>query len=350
VKAAFMRAPFEVKFEDVPEPTAGPGQVLLRPRLVGICGSDVQRARSLASDWERFGHEPVAEVVALGEGVEGLAIGDKVACQVRSACGFCRACLMGDLQACVNGHVTRSMDYFAELVAVDRRNAWPIGDLGDEAAMLLEPMGMAFDINKLAEVGLDSTVCVVGPGPIGMMAVRVAKLRGARRVYVVGTAADASRFELCRELGADECVSIEDGNPVGPIMELTDGVGVDAVMNTATIGSIPDSLLMCRQGGYVVFMGEAAASGNARPTPGEIGPGAVPVDVNWIHHNRLQLRGSWAAPNGLLPLGYDLLLDGEFPSEKIVNAIFDWADVGEALKAVAERRDGVIKAAVKVSG
>jgi L-iditol 2-dehydrogenase len=348
MKAAFLKAPFQVEFRDVEEPEVGAGRVLLKPKLVGICGTDIQHARSLATDWERFGHEPVAEVLAVGPGVRDLEIGDTVACQVRAACGYCHGCLMGRMQDCSNSMNYRCIEYFAERVAVDRRTVWSTGDLTDHAALLLEPMGMAFDVNRLAEVGLESTVGIVGPGPIGLMAIRVAKLRGARRIFVVGTAADRNRFPLCERLGATDCICTADSNPVEAILELTGGIGVDAVMNTASIASVPDSLLMCRFGGIVVFMGEAAHASRERPRSGEAGSGTVPIDVNWIHHNRLQLRGSWAVPNGLLPLGAQLLADGEFPAEEIVNKIFPWTDLKDALQAVTERRDGVIKAAVRI--
>jgi L-iditol 2-dehydrogenase len=350
MKAAFVKAPFQVEFRDVGEPDPGPGQVLLKPKLVGLCGTDIQNASHLASDWERFGHEPVAEVVALGPGVRDIEVGTRVACQVRAACGYCRGCLMGRTADCENGHDHRCIEYFSEFVAVDRRSIWPIEGLSDRAAMLLEPMGMAFDVNRLAGTGLESSVAIVGPGPIGLMAIRIARLHGARSVIVIGTEADRSRFALCEKLGATATVCVGDGDPVTAVLELTDGQGVDAVMNTASIASVPDSLLMCRFGGIVVFMGAAAESGRGRPERGVNGPGAVPIDVNWMHHNRLELRGSWAVPNGLLPLGAKLLADGEFPVEEIVNRTYDWTDLETTLRTVAERRDGVIKAAVHVNG
>jgi L-iditol 2-dehydrogenase len=350
MKAAFLKAPFQVEFRDLAEPEPDLGQVLLRPKLVGICGTDIQHARHLATDWERFGHEAVAEVIGVGPGVDDLEVGTTVACQVRAACGYCRGCLMGRMHDCENGTRARCLEFFSERVAVDRRSVWPVIGLSDRAAVLLEPMGMAFDINRLANVGLESSVAIVGPGPIGLMAIRIAHLRGARRIFVVGTAADRPRFTLCKDLGASSVVCADDGDPVRAILELTDGVGVDAVMNTASIASVPDSLLMCRFGGIVVFMGEAATSwGGQRPKRGAVGPGAVPIDVNWIHHNRLELRGSWAVPNSLLPLGTQLLADGAFPIDAIVNKIFDWNDLASALRSVAERRDGVVKAAVQVS-
>src|SRR5437870_13843217 len=92
VKAAFLKAPFQVEFRDVPEPEIRFDEVLLRPKLVGICGNDIQYARGLATDWIRFGHEPTAEVVAVGEGVCDLSAGDLVACQCSSSCGRCAGC------------------------------------------------------------------------------------------------------------------------------------------------------------------------------------------------------------------------------------------------------------------
>src|SRR5437773_1490473 len=142
MKAAYLKAPFRVEMRDIPEPSLGAGEVMLKPKLVGICGTDIQLARQLAEDWMRFGHEPVAEV------------------------------------------------------------------------------------------GLESRVAVLGPGPIGLMAIRVARARGARRIYVLGTTADAERFPLCRELGADECIDVTRTDALEAILSLTDGRGVDSVMNS----------------------------------------------------------------------------------------------------------------------
>jgi L-iditol 2-dehydrogenase len=347
MRSAYLRTPFQFEVRDVPEPEPGYGQILLRPALVGICGTDVQRASYLATEWEAFGHEAVGEVVAIGEGVVDLDVGQSVACQVRAACGFCRNCLLGQVENCTNGHLTRRLDFLSDLVAVDRRMVWPTDGISDQAAVLIEPMGMAFDINEVGEVGLGKTVVVVGPGPIGLLAVRIARIRGARRIVVVGTSADETRYELARDLGADLCLSADTTDVVTEVLAYTNGVGVDTVLNTATIRSVPDSLSMCSFGGIVVFMGAAPAAAG-RPVSGEVGPGAVPIDVNWIHHNKLQLRGSWAAPNGLLPLGYDLLRDGQFPVERLVTHVFDLDQLEEAMRTVAERRDGAIKVAIRM--
>jgi L-iditol 2-dehydrogenase len=214
----------------------------------------------------------------------------------------------------------------------------------------MEPMGMSFDLVRLAEVGLDTTLVIVGPGPIGLMAIRLAHLRGARRVYVVGVGADVARFPLCRELGAEACVDASRTDPVEQVLAFTGGRGANAVINTATVATVPASLQMCAFGGIVVFVGESTAEGKeARPNLARPGPGAVPIDVNWMHLNRLQLRGSMAVPNGLLPLGHELLKDNVFPVEKLVTHIFAFEELERALRVVAERQDGVVKAAIAVS-
>jgi L-iditol 2-dehydrogenase len=350
MKAAFLRAPFEVEIRQLPDPEPGVGELLLRPKLVGICGNDIQYARNLAKDWERFGHEPVAEVLEVGADVDGLAPGDLVACQCSSACGFCAPCLLGRTRDCENRHLTRFLGFFADTVVVDRRNVWKLQGVAPEAAVLLEPMGMAFDVVRLAEVELGRTLALVGPGPIGLMAIKLAKLRGAHQIFVIGISADSSRCDLCFELGADQFINADERDPVEAIMDLTAGRGVDAVINTATVQTIPTSIAMCAFGGKIVFMGESTAEGEeARPVPGKPGPGAVSIDVNWLHLNRLELRGSFAVPNGLLPLGHALLAKGVFPTEKLVTHIFPFNDLAQALHFVAQRQDGVVKAAIRVT-
>ena len=347
--AAFLRAPFEVEFRDVETPILGPGDVMLRPLLVGICGTDVQYAERLATDWQRFGHEPVCEVVEIGSSVLDLSPGDIVACQTSSACGFCSPCMLGRVTLCENRHLTRSLGYFAEAVSADRRNVWKLPEVPIEAAVLLEPMGIAFDVVRLAEVDLLTTMAVVGPGPIGLMAIRIANIQGVRRIFAVGVTADLDREDLCRELGAETFINADLADPIAAIMDLTAGRGVDCVINTATISSVPTSLGMCGYGGKVVFMGESTTgSPPSIRSPMTIdGDGFVPIDVNWLHLNRLELRGSFAVPNGLLPLGGSLLAAKAFPASKIVTHIFPFPDLEAALRLVAARAEGVIKAAVR---
>ena len=350
MRAAFLQAPFRVEFRAVPESRPGPGEVLLRPRLVGICGTDIQHARRLAQTWQRFGHEATAEVLEVGQGVTDLVPGDVVACQGSSACGFCERCMLGRVDECRNRHLARFLGYFAELVVVNRRNLWRLDGLSPRAGVLLEPLGISMDLVRLSRLAPDSVVVLVGPGPIGLMAIRVAKLRGARRLFVVGLATDAERFPLCRELGADACVTAEECDPVEWVLAMTDGRGADAVINTATVGSVPAALAMCAFGGRVVFAGESTATAEeARPKPDSFSAGCVPIDVNWLHLNRLELRGSYAVPNGFLPLGNALIGDGLLPVEKLVTHVFPFDDLRDALLAVHERRDGVVEAAIEVA-
>ena len=243
-----------------------------------------------------------------------------------SACGFCASCMLGRISECEKRHLTIQDGYFAEAVAVDRRNVWKIPDISPEAAVLLEPMGMAFDVIRLAEVDLGTTLAVVGSGPIGLMTIRIAKIRGAQRVFVIGVTPDMDREKLCVELGADVFINADAAEPISAIMDLTAGRGVDSVVNTATVQSLPGSLAMCAYGGRVVFMGEETIGvEQARPVIGLDSAGAVPIDVNWMHLNRLELRGSFAVPNGLLPLGSSLLEAGIFPVAKMVTHIFPLA-------------------------
>ena len=110
--------------------------------------------------------------------------------------------MMGRTDVCENRHLARFIGYFAERAAVSRRNVWKLDGLPTRAGVLLEPLGISMDLVRLAEVEPGSIVVVVGPGPIGLMAIRLARLRGARRIIVVGIAPDVQRFALCHELDA----------------------------------------------------------------------------------------------------------------------------------------------------
>src|SRR5947209_1859297 len=231
MKAAFLKAPFCVRFEDIPKPTPGPGDVLLAMSRVGLCGTDIHNAKAWATDWQRFGHEQVGVVTEVGPGVSDLKEGDIVIVQASSPCGVCAGCMDGRPANCRDWKQTRSLEGLAEFIVVQRRYVWRVEALDVDEAVLIEPFSVSLDFVRLGEIDPHHTVVLVGPGPIGMMTIPLARLRGARRIFVVGLGADVARFDLCREMGADECINASVTDAVTAIRELTSGRGVDRVIN-----------------------------------------------------------------------------------------------------------------------
>lgn len=210
-----MKALMKLKAEpgiwmtDAPMPTVGPNDVLVKIRKTAICGTDIH-----IYNWDAWaqahvpvplitGHEFVGEVVEMGKEVEGFKIGDRVSGEGHISCGFCRNCRAGRRHLCrknVSIGVTRN-GCFAEYLSLPAVNAYPIPDsISDEQASILDPFGnathtaLSFDL-----VGED--VLITGAGPVGMMAVAVARHVGAR--YIVITDVNEYRLDLAKKMGAN---------------------------------------------------------------------------------------------------------------------------------------------------
>jgi len=196
MKVARFYAPGEIKLEDAPEPSPGPGEVKLRVRNCSTCGTDVKISRHGHHHIvppRVIGHEIAGEIVELGDGVTGWSVGDRVQVIAAIPCGECVECRAGWPTICPN---QESMGYhydggFAEymivprkVLAVDGLNRIPDG-LSFEEASVAEPLACVLNGQELAGVGEGDTVVVVGAGPIGCLHVRLARSRGAKHVTLV---------------------------------------------------------------------------------------------------------------------------------------------------------------------
>ena len=195
MKAAVFYAPLDVRVEDRPEPATGAGEVKLRIRNTSTCGTDVKiykNGHQNMSPPQVMGHEIAGEIVEIGEGVSGWSVGDGVQVIAAVPCGKCEECRRGRMTVCP--HQT-SMGYqypggFAEymvvpalVLEVDGLNRIPEG-LSYAEASVAEPLACVLNGQELARVGEGDDVIVVGSGPIGCLHVRLARSRGARRVFL----------------------------------------------------------------------------------------------------------------------------------------------------------------------
>lgn len=335
-RAAFVRTPFQVKIEDVPIPAVRHGEVLLGVRAVGICGTDIHLASAWANEWTRFGHETAARVVQCGEDVTDLAPGDLVALQATTACGVCEPCMDGEPRDCVDWKRSRLSQSFADYMVAPRRAVWRVTLLSAVDATLIEPLSVALDLVRVVDVTVGHSVAIFGPGPIGLMALKLCKLRGASRAFVVGTDRDSCRFPLALEMGADLALDATRESAVEAIRVATEGRGVDRVLVTAPVHVMNQALAVARCGGIVAFLGFDT----------EPGRGVVPIDLDDFHIRRLQLRASYAAPATLFPLAEKLLASRQVDPSKLITHRFRLDKLQEALHLVADHADDVIKAVV----
>ena len=328
MRALWGKAPFQFDLREVPAPKPGVGEVLVRISGCGICGTDLHFLRLMNRDWTPLGHEISGRVEELGEGVSRLHPGDTVIVENNTGCGVCDACKNGESRYCRNiWTFMNDQAGIGDYLCVPEASLQAYEGLTPPQACAAEPLTVAIDVTLRADIPLNGEVAVWGAGPIGIMACRIAKLRGARRVFLVGSPRDNPRnrfrLELAREFGADVTIS-GDENAVDEIRRLT-GDGVDRALVTAPPFAIPDALRACRFGGIVALIGLEERVGET-----------VALDINAFHFQKLQLRASHAIPNHYFPIALDLLRRGVINPDRLITHIFP---IGEFRRAFETAND-----------
>jgi len=263
MRAAVFHGPRDVRVTDVPDPRAGAGEAIVKVSVAGICGSDVNRFRYGSHPWPPgfiMGHEFTGEVADVGPGVTGWAAGAPVIVEPTLMCGVCFYCRAGDPNRCVE-FVRRGLTGsgtdggFAEYVRAPayQLHARP-AVLSAELAALVEPAAVSAHGWRLAGLARPDSVVVVGLGNIGLLAVAVARAKGAGDIIAVGKY--PPRQELARVYGAAVVLEPDDPRLVARIQERTGGLGAALVFEAAgTATSLLTAVDATRKGGKVVLLG-----------------------------------------------------------------------------------------------
>nr|WP_239582733.1 L-threonine 3-dehydrogenase [Bacillus tianshenii] len=223
----------ELQMVDIPQ--IKEDEVLIKVKATSICGTDVhiytwdEWSESRVNPPYVFGHEFAGEIVEVGSKVSNVAMGDQVSAETHIVCYECPQCLTGDYHICKNTKIigVDTHGCFAEYVALPAVNVWKNPkDMPYDVASVQEPMGNAVHTVLAGDVA-GKTVAVIGCGPIGIMAVGVAKAAGASQVIAVDL--NEYRLDLATKMGATTVINAKENNPVDLVMELTDGNGVDVI-------------------------------------------------------------------------------------------------------------------------
>jgi L-iditol 2-dehydrogenase len=338
-------APQDVRVEDVPEPAAGPGGLLIRVRNCSVCGTDAKIWRSghpNLSPPRVLGHEVAGEVVEVADGAGGWSVGDRVQVIAAIPDGTCHECRHGWQTVCPNqerigyqhdGGFAELMRVPAKVLAVEGVNRIPEGMSFAEASVA-EPLSCVINGQELAGVGDGQTVVVVGAGPIGCLHVRLARVRGAARVLLIEL--NPRRLELAAGLVApDEAIGAGATDTVEAVRALTEGRGADVVIVAAGSGKAQeDALRMAARRGTVSFFGGLPRD---RPT--------IACDANIVHYREVGIVGAnGSSPDhnrqaleliasGAVPVAD--LITHRLPLERTVEGIHTVAG-GEAIKVTVE--------------
>lgn len=321
---------------EIPEP--GPDEALVRVTAVGICGSDIGLIGGDGPPWTDYpivlGHEVAGEVEAVGEDVDDLAVGQRVALHGFVYCGTCSACRDGRYYQC---------DEIREIgFTIDggyRKYAtWPAytltplpDDVSDVEASQIDSAGCTLHALQRLQTSFDDTAAVLGPGSLGLYGVQLLRAQGVKDVVLTGTREE--RLEAGRRVGATETINVREEDPVEALMEHTDGRGVDVAVETAGAG---DVLQTCVES--AAKRGKIALTGHFG-THKEIDPDAIVA-------KELQIVGGVTASHTVDQV-IELLRRGDLATEEVVTHEFPLEEYEEALDTVRDRRDGVIKAVLR---
>lgn len=331
------RAEPGIWLEEVPEPTIGPNDLMVRVRYTSICGTDLH-----IWNWDAWaqrtievprviGHEFMGEIIGIGSEVAGFEVGQRVAVEGHVTCGHCRNCRAGRRHLCRNtqGIGIQRDGAFAELVSVPAVNAYALpAGMADEIGSCLDPLGNAVHSALSFELAGED-VLITGAGPIGCMAAAISRFAGAR--YVVVTDTNEYRLELARRMGATLAVTASDDlRDVMRRLGMTEGYDVGLEMSGSP-AALRSMLAVMNNGGRVALLG----------IPSE----AVTIDVDQIIFRGLTLKGiygremfeTWYRMGTMLGSGLDIsaVITHRFPAAQFADA-FEVVRSGQCGKVVLD--------------
>lgn len=311
MKALVYPAWGELEVRDIPEPTPSAGELLVRVAAVGICGSELEgfktrsprRAPPLV-----MGHEFCGEVSALGEGVRGYRVGDRVVVNSVISCGACEACRDGLTHLCPRREIfgMKRPGGFAELVAVPAVAALHLPEkVSPIQGALVEPLANGVHALGLVREPFPETVVIFGAGTIGLMCLQVARALGAFRLVAVDVS--PARLEVAHRLGAEPVINPREQPVREAIREFTRGKGADVTVDAVGASETRrEAVAVTKPGGEVVWIGlhedETTLSGfdvvlGERKVSGSyaVTPRDLRTAIGLFAHGRIEL-GPWVRP------------------------------------------------------
>ena len=358
MKAWVLKSPNELELKTKAIPTPSYSEVLVKIDAVAICATDLDVISygppALIEGEKPFnkeftpGHEYMGTVVALGPSVDEFQIGDRVTVEIHSGCGQCKRCRMGMYTSCHNyglnygkknkGHRANGFtsDGGFKQYAINHINTLikVPDDMTDEEATLVVTAGTTmYGLTELGGLVAGESLVVIGPGPIGLLGVAVAKALGADPVILIGTRND--RLEIGKKLGADFVLNVKDENDiVNSVKSLVGGLGADYVVECAgTEKALDDAIMMTNRGGKICLA--------AFPHD--------PIKVNIPHMviNNIYMYGIRGEGKSATHRAMAFMKQKRFNAKLVHTHTFKMNELPTALKYAKERIDGAIKVVIK---
>ena len=330
MRVTTIHGPRDIRLEDRPTPTIdAPTDALVAVTAACVCGSDLwpYRGENDITPGQTIGHEMIGVVTEVGSAVTSFAPGDFVVVPFCHSCGQCAHCRRGMTSACANGGVTTGGQGEVAKVTQAEGTLFKLDERPDDALLpalltLSDVFPTGWHCAVAAGVQAGDTVVVVGDGAVGLCAVLAAAQMGAERV--VAMSRHETRQEIARRFGATHVVAERGDEGVAAVMELTDGVGADAVLEcVGTGGSMDQAFASARPGSTVGFVGV---------------PHGVELPVRRMFSKNIGLAGGVAPVRHYLPELTDLVLTGAVDPGPVFDLTLPLDEVAEAYRAMDERR------------
>ena len=343
MKAAFLIDKKRLEIREVPVPVPKRGEVLIRLKAVGICGSDLHYYRNghigneVITKPHILGHEASGEVVSLGEEVTQIRAGQKVAIEPSISCGHCETCLSGRQNICLNIRflgLPPTLGAFREYITIPEENLYPLPEsMSYEEGVMLEPLAIGIHAVELSKMNPADTIAILGCGTIGLSVLSVVKACGAGKILVTDLL--EPRLAMAKKLGADYVLNAKREDVASSILKLTGKRGADIIFESAgEQETLNQAVKIAFNGGKIMIIGSPEEESFSFPAH------IARRKELTIQNVRRSLRAVGKGIRLIQKKSLNLLplITHHFPLEKI----------GEAFKLANSYQDGVIKVIIEM--
>lgn len=344
MKVAVMLGTGKMGFEERDIPKAKDDEVLVKLEYVGICGSDLHYYETGAiGDYVVeppfvLGHEPGGTVVEVGKNVKHLKVGDRVALEPGKTCGHCEFCKTGRYNLCpdVVFFATPPVDgVFQEYVAHEADLCYKLPDnVSTLEGALIEPLAVGFHATIQGDAHLGQRAVVMGAGCIGLVSMMALKARGVSEVYVVDIM--EKRLEKALELGAAGVINGAEEDVLERVKELTDGAGMDLVIETAgTEITTRQAIHMAKKGSNIVLVGYSKS-------------GEMTLPMSLVLDKELTFKTVFRYRH-IYPMAIDAVAAGKVNLKGIVTDVFGLDEVQKAIDYSVNNKADIVKAVIRIA-
>jgi len=336
MKALVWEGPYKMKLKEVEKPRPRAGEILIKTKSVGVCGSDLEIYKGAFAHSVPpliLGHEACGVVEEVTESVDNIKVGDRVVVDPGIFCGKCEFCRKGSYWQCDHRDILGMQKHnggYAEYFVMPHVSCYSIpGDVDWDEAAVIDILADPLHAMNVIPLQIGESVAVFGPGPGGICFVQLAKIAGASLVILIGTRED--RLALGKDLGADITININEKNVIDEIMRITHDRGVDVgIEASGSTLALANTFRVTRKQGRVMVFG--IYSENAS------------LDMQDMHRRELQIFGSSGCPWSM-PRAIELIHNGRVQVKPMISHRVNLEQL-EALFTqgiIEERMDGYFK-------